>query len=267
MGTAATGRGLDAISDGVVLCACLTQARTPDLVLAAADVGFDAVYVDLEHSSTPLDATATLCATALAVGITPFVRVASHSRATIGRVLDGGALGLIVPHVDTADQAASLASMVHLPPIGARSLYGYTPLASVAGISGDELAAEVARRTVFAPMIESTTAVDQVDKIAAVEGVDLLLVGVHDLTASLGIPGRFYSEALSEALQAVAGAASAHGKAFGIAGLTDPQLLGPLVEAGLRFISAGTDVGFFRQAAAARVSELRAVGPAGQDPA
>ena len=265
MATDAGERGLDAISADVVLCACLTQARTPDLVLATADVGFDAVYVDLEHSSTPLDVTATLCATALGVGITPFVRVPSHDAATITRVLDGGALGLIVPHVDTADEAAALVDVVHLAPRGRRSVYGYTPLAAVGGLQGAELAAELSRRTVFAPMVESATAIGEAGRIAALEGVDLLLVGAHDLTADLGLPGQFSHPDFLSALGAVADACRAHDTAFGIAGITDQALLADLVGKGLRFISAGTDIGFFRQAAAARVLELRSLASPGQD--
>lgn len=258
-------RGLAAIGDGVLLAACLTQARTPDLVLASAEVGFDAVYVDLEHSSTPLDATATLCATSLAAGITPFVRVPSHDPSTIVRVLDGGAVGVIVPHVDTADEAARLVATIHLPPVGARAVYGFTPLASLSGRSGAALDAEVARRTVFAPMIESRRAVEHVGDIAAVDGVDLLLVGVHDLTADLGIPGRFDHPELLEAFDTVAAAARAHGTGFGVAGLTDTVLLSRLVAQGLRFVSAGTDVGFFRQAATARIEQLRGLAPSPQE--
>lgn len=265
MATNAGERGLDAISADVVLCACLTQARTPDLVLATADVGFDAVYVDLEHSSTPLDVTATLCATALGVGITPFVRVPSHDAATITRVLDGGALGLIVPHVDTADEAAALVDVVHLAPRGRRSPYGYTPLAAVAGLQGEGLAAELSRRTVFAPMVESATAIGEVGRIAALEGVDLVLVGAYDLTADLGIAGQFSHPDFLSALGAVADACRAHDTAFGMAGVTDRALLADLVGKGLRFVSAGTDIGFFRQAAAARVLELRSLASPGQD--
>jgi 4-hydroxy-2-oxoheptanedioate aldolase len=265
MATEAGERGLNAISDGVVLCACLTQARTPDLVLATADVGFDAVYIDLEHSATPLDVTATLCTTALGIGLTPFVRVPSHDAATITRVLDGGALGLIVPHVDTASEAAALAEVVHLAPRGRRSVYGYTPLAAVSGLQGDELAAELSRRTIFAPMVESATAIEEVGRIADLDGVDLLLVGAHDLTSDLGIPGQFTHPDFLSALGAVADACRAHDTPFGIAGISDRDLLSDLVAKGLRFISAGTDIGFFRQAAGALVQELRSLERPGQD--
>ena len=258
-------RGLDAISDGVVLCACLTQARTPDLVLATADVGFDAVYVDLEHSSTPLDVTATLCTTALGIGLTPFVRVPSHDAATITRVLDGGALGLIVPHVESAGEAATLSRLVHVPPIGRRAVYGYTPLAAVSGLGGEALAHELSRRTVFAPMVESRAAIDQVGQIAAVDGVDLVLVGAHDLTADLGIAGQFSHPDFAGALGKVADECRAHGTHFGVAGIADSGVLAGLLDKGLRFISAGTDIGFFRQAGASRVLELRSLERPGQD--
>ena len=208
---------------------------------------------------------ATLCTSALAVGVTPFVRVSSHDVAIIGRVLDGGALGIIVPHVGSAAEAAELARAVHLPPIGSRRVYGFTPLASITGLDGDDLAAEIARRTVFAPMIESARAVEDAERIAAVDGVDLLIVGAHDLAADLGVPGQFDHAEIATAFSAVADACRAHGVAFGVAGLSAPDLLGDLVAKGLRFISAGSDIGFFRQAAGSRLAELRSLAPTGQD--
>jgi 2-keto-3-deoxy-L-rhamnonate aldolase RhmA len=258
-------RGLAAIGDDVVLCACLTQARTPDLVLASADVGFDAVYVDLEHSSTSLDVAAALCVAALGIGLTPFVRVASHEASTIIRVLDGGALGVIVPHVESAAEAAALAQVVHLPPTGRRAVYGYTPLAAITGLRGDALADEISRRTVFAPMVESAAAIADVEGIAAVDGVDVVLVGVHDLTADLGIAGQFSHPDFVSALATVADACRAHGTPFGVAGLADDDMLRGLVDKGLRFISAGTDIGFYRLAAAARLHELRSLTRPRQD--
>jgi 2-keto-3-deoxy-L-rhamnonate aldolase RhmA len=113
-------------------------------------------------------------------------------------------------------------------------------------------------------MVESAVGISQAAAIASTEGVDLVLVGAHDLTADLGIPGQFSHPEFLAALDTVADACRAHGPAFGIAGITDGALLGDLARKGLRFISAGTDIGFFRQAAASRVLELRSLAT-GQD--
>lgn len=239
-----------------VLCLCLTQARTPDVVLVAAASGFHAIYVDLEHGVTPLDVTSMLCTAALGSGMLPFVRVPSLDVPTITRVLDGGALGIIVPHVDTPEQARIVVDACRLPPVGRRTPYGLTPVTGYRPLAARDLAETLDREVVVAPMIESRTAVENAARIAATEGVDLLLAGAHDLSVDLGVPGRVADGAVLSALGVVADACAAHGRCFGVAGIADPEILAGLVPRGLRFVSAGTDVGLFQQAATARVNEL-----------
>lgn len=243
--------------DVPVLCLCLTQARTPNVVLIAAASGFDAIYVDLEHGVTPLDVMSMLCTTALGVGLMPFVRVPALDVAIISRVLDGGALGVIVPHVNTPDEARTIVDACRFPPTGERTLYGATPVTGYRPLASSDAVAALDADVVVAPMIESARAVESADKIAAVEGVDMLLVGAHDLSADLGVQGLLGSVAARDALGQVADACAAHGRCFGVAGLSDPELLAELVERGLSFISAGTDAGLLQQAATTRVAELR----------
>ena len=85
----------------LVLCMALTQARTADVPWLAAAAGYDAVYIDLEHTATSFETTALLCSAAIGAGITPLVRVPSHDHQYLTRSLDIGAMGVIVPHVDT----------------------------------------------------------------------------------------------------------------------------------------------------------------------
>jgi 2-keto-3-deoxy-L-rhamnonate aldolase RhmA len=240
-----------------ILCLCLTQARTPDVVLIACASGFDAIYVDLEHGVTPLDVTSMLCTTALGSGLLPFVRVPSLDVPTITRVLDGGAQGIIVPHVDTPEQARVIVDACRFPPVGRRTLYGMTPVTGYRPLAGGDLIEMLDRDVVVAPMIESRVAVENAEQIAATEGVDLLLVGAHDLSVDLGVPGRVGDDALLSALGVVADACDAQGRCFGVAGIADPEILRSLIPRGLRFVSAGTDVGLLQQAATALVNELR----------
>lgn len=241
------------------LCLSLAQARTPDIVLVAKAAGFDAIYVDLEHGVTPLDVTSMLCATALGVGVTPYVRVPSLDPPLITRVLDGGALGVIVPHIDTAAQAEAVVAVCRFPPVGARSLYGLTPTTGYRPAPLDELTKELDARVVVVPMIESAGACERAGEIAAVPGVDILLVGAHDLSADLGVPGQVGHHAVRDAITDVARACTAHGRRFGVAGIKDPDQLGELQAHGLDFVSAGSDVGLLAAAAAGRVAELRAL--------
>lgn len=240
-----------------ILCMCLTQARTPDIVLIAASAGFDAVYIDLEHGVTPLDVTSALCSAALGAGLVPLVRIPAVDPPMITRVLDGGALGVIVPHVATPEQAKEVVDVCRFPPVGARSLYGATPVTGYRSLPADELVSALDGEVVVALMIESGTAVDNAAKIAAVDGVDMLLVGTHDLSTDLGVARQMDHPLMADAFARVAAACAEHGRRFGVAGVGDPSILRSLLGLGLGFISAGTDTGFLQQAATARVADLR----------
>lgn len=239
------------------LCLSLAQARTPDIVLLAAAAGFDAIYVDLEHSVTSLDVASMLCTTALGAGLTPYVRVPGIDPTMITRVLDGGALGVIVPHVETPAQAQAIVDVCRFPPLGRRSLYGFSPATGYRQATAAELRDELEAKVVVVPMVESAAGVAASGAIAAVEGVDTLLVGAHDLSADLGVPGEVGHPSVREAIQAVAAACSAKGRRFGVAGIADAEHLRELQDHGLAFVSAGSDVGLLAAAAGARATELR----------
>jgi 2-keto-3-deoxy-L-rhamnonate aldolase RhmA len=252
----------DRIDTGVVvLCMALVQARTADIPMVAAAAGFDAVYVDLEHSAMSLETTSLLCAGAVGAGITPLVRVPSHDHQYLTRVLDTGALGVIVPHVETRDEAAAIVDACRFPPRGRRSVTGPNVATGYRPTGQRELLDEFDRVTVLSAMLETPEAIEAADDIAAVPGLDMVMVGPHDLTAEMGILGQFRDDAFLDAVRNVATACRRHGKIFGIAGIRDLELLTELIGLGLRFISAGTDVGFMTEAAGAHAARLRALTP------
>ncbi len=114
-------------------------------------------------------------------------------------------------------------------------------------------------QTVVAVMLETPAAVERADAIASVPGVDMVMLGPHDLTAEMGILGQFRDETFLDAVRTVAKACRAHDRSFGIAGIRDLELLTDFVGLGLRFVSAGTDVGFMTEAASAHATRLRAI--------
>lgn len=244
-------------ADGLVLCLALLHSRTPDVPAIAAACGYDAVYVDLEHTSTSLDTAQLLCASALGAGISGLVRVPSHDPSVIARVLDGGAVGVIVPHINSKDEAEGVVRAARFPPIGNRSIAGPNALSGYTPRTAPQLAELLERRTVVAVMIETAEAVEAADSIAAVDGVDMVLIGPSDLTAEMGIHGQYENEHFHRAVESVAAACRSHGVALGIAGIKSVDLLNRFVGLGLRFISAGTDVGMMTEAAAARAQALR----------
>lgn len=247
----------DLRSDGLVLCLALMNARTPDVPAIAAACGYDAVYVDLEHTSTSLDTAAMLCASALGSGISGLVRVPSHDPSVIARVLDSGAVGIIVPHVNSRSEAQAIVDAARFPPIGHRSISGPNAVSGYGATTASELTAVLERRTVVAVMIETPAAVEASDAIAAVDGLDMILLGPSDLTAEMGIHGQYENEHFHRAVDSVAAACREHGVALGVAGIKSVDLLKRFVGLGLRFISAGTDVGMMTEAATARARVLR----------
>jgi 4-hydroxy-2-oxoheptanedioate aldolase len=243
----------------LVLCMALTQARTADIPMMAAAAGFDAVYVDLEHTATSLETTALLCAGAIGAGITPLVRVPSHDHQYLTRSLDVGAMGVIVPHVDTRAEAEAIVDACRFPPRGHRSVSGPNPANRYRPMPQRELLDAFDEQTVLAAMLETPAAIARADEIASVSGLDMVMIGPHDLTAEMGILGQFRDPTFLDAVRTVAKACRAHGTVFGIAGIRDLELLTEFVDLGLRFVSAGTDAGFMNEAASAHASKLRAI--------
>lgn len=240
-----------------MLCLALLHSRTPDVPAIAAACGYDAIYVDLEHTATSLETTAMLCTGAIGAGISALVRVPSHDPSLIARVLDSGAVGIIVPHVNSKSEAQSVVRAARFPPIGGRSISGCNAVSGYHARPAAELASDLEQCTLVAVMVETSEAVDAVDAIAAVDGVDMVLLGPSDLTAEMGIHGDYESERFHRVVESVAVACRAHGVAFGVAGIKSCGLLRRFIGLGLRFISAGTDVGMLTEAASGRARELR----------
>ena len=243
----------------LVLCLALAQARTADIPMIAAAAGFDAVYVDLEHTATSLETTSLLCTGAIAAGITPLVRVPSHDHHHLTRSLDVGAMGVIVPHVESRDEAEAIADACRFPPRGHRSVAGPNPTNRYRAMPQRELLDAFDAQTIVAVMLETPDAVARADEIAAVPGIDMVMLGPHDLTAEMGILGDFRDPVFLDATRTVAKACRDRDVIFGIAGIRDQELLTELVGLGLRFVSAGTDVGFMAEAASAQVQRLRTI--------
>ncbi|KHO21225.1 aldolase [Mycolicibacterium setense] len=245
--------------DRLLLCLALLNSRTPEVPAIAASCGYDAIYVDLEHTSTSLDTAALMCAGAAGAGIAGLVRVPSHDPSVIARVLDAGAVGIIVPHVDSADEAFAVVDAARFPPIGRRSISGPNVVSGFGPRSPSELTAALEDQTVVAVMVETPDAVADCEGIAAVPGLDMILLGPSDLTAEMGIHGDYENERFRYAVSSVAAACRRHGVALGIAGIKSVDLLERFVGLGLRFISAGTDIGMMTEAATSRALALRAL--------
>jgi len=241
----------------LIICMALSLARTADTPLMAAASGFDAVYVDLEHTPISLETTALLCIAARGSGLAPLVRVPSDQSDILTRVLDIGASGIIVPHVETPDQAQRIVNACRFPPRGSRSIIGSNPITEYRLVSVSTGVEMISAETFICVMLESPAAIEAAPEIAGIDGVDLLLVGAYDLSAEMGILGEFRDIQFLSAMKQVANACRDNNTLFGIAGIAEAALLAELIQMGVRFVSAGTDAGFLMEAARTRVSALR----------
>jgi 2-keto-3-deoxy-L-rhamnonate aldolase RhmA len=173
-------------------------------------------------------------------------------------------MGVIAPHVDTVDQAMAVVDGARLAPVGRRSAYTASPVLGFRNLPLADALAALDRETTVAVMIESREGVGNAAQIAAVDGVDMLLVGTFDLTRDLGASD-VRDPAVRAALVAVADACRTTGTTFGVLGLRDTDVLGELVSLGLQFIGAGNDLGLLQEATRANVTRLRRLQRPGQE--
>ena len=235
------------------------QSRKVDIAKIAKTCGYDWLFVDLEHSAMDLDTASQICVAALDVGITPLVRVSGHEHFHAARILDNGAMGVVVPHVDTVEEARAAVDHVKFPPLGHRSMTGGLSQVSFISHGVAEQPKLINAQTMVVIMLETPTAIDNAEAIAAVDGVDVLLIGTNDLCAEMGIPGEFGHEKVAAAYDAALAAAKKHGKHVGLGGIYDEGLVTKFVAKGVRFILGGADLGFVMAAASARSAVLRSL--------
>lgn len=235
----------------------LRQARTVDIAKIAKACDYDWLFVDMEHNSMDLDMAAQICVAALDCGVTPLVRVPGHQHFHATRILDNGAMGIVVPHVETAADAKQAVNNCKFPPIGHRSMGGSLPQTGFARLGNVEQSEIVNEQVMLVMLIESPKAIDNIDAIAAVEGVDALLIGSNDLSAEMGIPGEFGHARIEQAYAATIAAARKHGKVAGLGGIYDETLVEKFVAMGVRMILGGSDISFLMSAASARSAFLR----------
>jgi 4-hydroxy-2-oxoheptanedioate aldolase len=218
--------------------------------------GFDWVIIDLEHGAgTETDLLANLHALG-ATATAALVRPQSGERLRIGRALDLGAHGIMVPRVDRPDQAREAVSFMRYPPDGGRGLALSTRGAGLGELGHTDIQA-INRRILGIIQIESPSAVEHAPEIAAIDGVDVLFVGPTDLSHSLGVPGRFDDPGYLAALERVTTAAEAAGKAAGIL-LRNASALARHRDLGFRFIGLGSDGAFISDGARAVLEAARA---------
>ena len=245
------------VAGELVVGMTLRQLRTADAAFMLKACGFDAVIIDCEHGRMSADVIAMLCMSSVAVGLTPIVRVASATASHIAEALDAGAQGVLVPHVDSAADAAAAVRHAKYPPLGARSIAAVGPPNQYRAQPLSEFTSQQNLETMVLAMVETARGIANADGIAATDGIDGLMIGPNDLSADLGIVGKIADPQIREAYETVATTCHSHRKHLvsgGVPGLDTKAL----VAMGSRFIIGSTDVGYLMGAAQADVKAIRA---------
>ena len=218
--------------DEVVASMTVRLSRTIEIARIAQTAGFDTIYVDMEHNTLSIEAVCQICQSAQQIGITPHVRSAADARAMV--------------------------ELVKFPPLGHRSAGGALPQYHYRSFPMVETQAAMNDATSLVLMMETKDALENVEQIIAVEGVDMLLIGSNDLCGELGINGQYDHPLLKAAFERTIAVAHKVGKHVGIGGLAGrDDLMAQFVQMGARYVSTGTDLSFLMSAVSFRCSDGR----------
>ena len=234
--------------------------RGAEIARLAKTAGFDMIYIDLEHSTITLDTTGQICLAALSAGVVPMVRVPANTPEYIQRVLDGGALGIIAPGIRSAMEAREVVKAAKYPPLGERGAGGALPHLEYRSFPTAEANAALNDATMVIVQFESAEALEHADEIAAVGGVDMVLIGINDMLASMGLAGQYEHPKVREAYARTIEACRKQGKHVGVGGLSArPKLQAEFVAMGARMISSGTDIQFLLAAMTEKAKQVHEI--------
>jgi 2-keto-3-deoxy-L-rhamnonate aldolase RhmA len=235
----------------------VTELRLPSLPIRLASAGFDFFVIDMEHGSLDTSHAADMIASARLSKIAPLVRPPSPIREHLSKLLGLGAAGVMVPNVETAEQATRIVRATKYPPEGTRGFAAHPAQVDFEEMSVAELA-RVSNETTFVMMqIESQLGVDNVSDILDVEGVDAVLIGPGDLSLNLGMPGEYDHPEFVNAVQSVFAAAREHSVVAGIHCHT-PEFARQWRAAGAGLLTYSSDMGFLEAAASEAAQVLAA---------
>jgi 2-keto-3-deoxy-L-rhamnonate aldolase RhmA len=230
---------------------------TPSLAQIVKAAGADFILYDMEHSGADVETMKAQFASCRGIGLPAFVRVPATEYHFVARMLDAGALGIMVPMVETREQAERIVSFTRYPPAGRRgAAFGVAPHDDYLPGSVTDKIAAANERTLVIALVETAVGIENVDAIAAVPGVDVVWLGHFDLTNFLGIPGEFTHPRYLKAVDDLVAACKRHGKTPGFMAADDTWARDYRAK-GFRALAYSVDVLLMQSALAAGLAKLR----------
>jgi staphyloferrin B biosynthesis citrate synthase len=233
-------------------------SRTPDIARIAKSTGHDFIFIDGQHSIFDLESTIAIAHASLGIGMTCLVRVRGVEDPDASLLLDNGAAGIIYPDVSTEEEAKKAVDMCKFPPIGKRSVVGGYPHFDFRSVPLSESVPQLNEHCLLVCMIETMEGLNNIDKIAAIKGVDVVHLGSNDMLANMGKPGKFDDPDIVAAQERVIKAARANGIFAGCGGNRDVERQVKAINRGAQFVTTQTDIGFMAASANQWTSGVRA---------
>ena len=255
----APNRTKQALAEGkAVLGTMVAEIRQPAIMQLLVNGGFDFVIIDNEHGPFNIETIADLSRTAVYLGLTPIVRVPDIAYPYIAQALDGGAQGIMAPRIYTVEQVQQVVNTVKYPPVGGRGSALGRGHTGFRGGNVSEIMGQANQESMVVIQIETVAALEAIDEIVAVPGVDSAFIGPNDLSIALGVAGQMTSPVLIAAIERVMDACARHGVTTAIQ-MNDMQLATQWASRGIRMISYSAEVGLLSSAGLSATNTLRTV--------
>jgi 2-keto-3-deoxy-L-rhamnonate aldolase RhmA len=246
----------DVLAGEPVAGAMVFEFFSPGMSAILANAGCRFVLYDMEHTGLGFETLKWLFASCRGLPIEPMVRVPRGEYTWLARSLDLGARGVMVPMVESAEHAKAIVQACRYPPMGRRgAAFGFAQCDYLGGDVGGKIS-RYQERTLLIAQIETERGLDQVEQIAAVDGIDVLWVGHFDLSNFMGIPAQFDDPRFDAAMRKVAEVARRHGKAAGFMA-TDAAWIARARDMGFTMIAGGTDTGLLELALKNMVGQIQ----------
>jgi len=232
------GTGLkERLRRGEVVLGCFQRIPAPEVTEVCAYAGFDFVVVDTEHTLVSEERVADLVRAAEAAGIAPLVRASSHDPAGIARLLEAGPVGLHVPQVSSAAEAAAAVRATRFQPRGSRGLATPRRAGYGARMTLEEYVRTSEEELVLVLQVEDAAGLAELASIASLDGVDAVFLGLTDLSQNLGVPGRYDDPTLVEAVERAFETIRRAGKPVGVP-VVDADMARRWLDRGATYLAA-----------------------------
>lgn len=244
-----------ALREGKTVIGTTITAANVDVAATLAAAGFDFLWIEMEHSPLTLESVRSIILATRGLKAVPITRVPVNEIWQAKRVLDIGSLGVIFPFTSTRALAEQAVKSCKYPPLGLRG-FGPGMAASRWGLGGQDYVKFANENVLVVTIIEQKLAIDNIDEIASVPGIDVLFIGANDLSFSLGVGGKLNDPLVEDAVTKVLAAGKKYGIPVGYP-TGSPTEINKRIAQGFRWFQASSDLGLMASGARELLSKVQ----------